>query len=105
MTTLAEQAAAEAKRQERHDPVNHPLHYEGAIECIDAIEAALGTPELISAYLSGTAFKYLWRFRKKHGVEDLQKCKWYLERLIAHELIENAKGIGPDYEMPFRGGK
>ncbi len=105
MSSIAQQAAAELKQLERHDPVNHPLHYEGAIECIDAIEAALGDGELFRAYLSGNAFKYLWRFRKKHGVEDLQKCKWYVEKLLASAIIAEAQSIGPDYEIPMRAGK
>jgi hypothetical protein len=26
--------------------------------------------------------KYMWRFRHKKGVEDLQKAEWYNKRLI-----------------------
>jgi hypothetical protein len=40
-----------------------------------------------NAYLWQNAFKYLWRWPyKKKPVEDLKKCRWYLDRLI--ELIE-----------------
>jgi hypothetical protein len=65
------------------DPVNHPSHYnDGAIECIDAIEAQL-TPEEYRGYLRGNCTKYLWRCMiKGKPVEDLKKCQWYLERLL-----------------------
>lgn len=69
------------------DNVNHPAHYtSGGIECIDAIKAATGTQFV--GYLWGNALKYLWRWpHKGHSVEDLMKCKWYIERLIEEEGI------------------
>ena len=30
----------------------------------------------------GNIIKYIWRYRDKNGVEDLNKAKWYLKRLI-----------------------
>ena len=32
--------------------------------------------------------KYILRFQKKNGVEDLKKAKYYLEKLIEEELKE-----------------
>ncbi len=29
--------------------------------------------------------KYLFRWKKKNGVEDLKKAKWYLDKLIKTE--------------------
>lgn len=69
------------------DPVEHPPHYNNAgIECIDAMEAmsegADVTPH--AAYLWQNAFKYLWRWcYKGKPLEDLRKCRWYLDRLIS----------------------
>ena len=64
------------------DLVNKPSHYNQAgIECIEAIRAALG-PEGFSYYCQGNSMKYLWRFRYKNGVQDLQKCRVYLDCLI-----------------------
>ena len=64
------------------DMVNSPPHYtSGAIECIDAIEAALG-PEGFKAFLRGNIIKYNWRCEQKGGVEDIKKARWYLEKLI-----------------------
>lgn len=68
------------------DPVEHPQHYTfGGIECVDAIEAALGD-DMFSGFLAGNVIKYVWRHRHKNGAEDLRKARWYLDRLIA--LVE-----------------
>jgi len=67
------------------DQVNQPEHYrQGAIECIDAIEAAL-TPEEFRGYCKGNVLKYVWRERHKPGSspgESLRKAQWYLARLL-----------------------
>lgn len=66
------------------DYVNHPPHYtRGGIECIQAIEAATVGLEGPEAYSTGAAIKYLWRWKWKNGTEDLQKARWYIDRLIA----------------------
>ena len=64
------------------DMVNSPPHYnQTGIECIDAISAATDTN--FKYYLQGNIMKYLWRFDyKDKPLEDLQKAKWYLDRLI-----------------------
>lgn len=69
--------------KEESDNVNHPKHYTlGGIECIDAIEAATNDLTGAEAFLTGQVMKYLWRWKWKNGLEDLQKAKWYLDRLI-----------------------
>ncbi len=66
----------------KSDQVNHPPHYQGKVECIDAIEAALGDDGFV-ACCRGNAMKYLYRAgRKGESVEDLRKAAWYLERAI-----------------------
>lgn len=66
-----------------NDPVNHPSHYTaGAIECIDAIAAATTGLDGEEAYDTGAAIKYLWRWKRKNGLEDLEKARWYINRLI-----------------------
>ena len=71
----------------KNDPyvnVNRPAHYTaGRIECIDAMEAAVTGLEGMDAVLTAQVLKYLWRWKKKNGVEDLRKDEWYLRRLIA----------------------
>ncbi len=70
------------------DVVNKPAHYQGKVEAIDAIESAM-TYEEFKGYLHGNTLKYCIRYDRKNGVEDLQKAKWYIDRLIKH--INNGK--------------
>ena len=68
------------------DIVNHPAHYpQGGIECNDSLEAATVDLIGIEAVCTANAIKYLWRWKRKNGVEDLRKAVWYIQRLIAHE--------------------
>lgn len=61
------------------DPVDHPKHYrskKAGMEVIDVIDAfELGPYE-------ANIVKYVLRYKKKNGKEDLKKAKWYLDRLI-----------------------
>lgn len=64
------------------DQINHPPHYnQGGIECIDAIEAALGREGFI-AFLRGQVIKYQWRLGHKGDAEvEAAKANWYGRRL------------------------
>lgn len=72
----------QAARRAWSDPVNHPAHYTfGGIECIDAIEAALG-PKGFVAFLRGQVIKYQWRLgHKGAAAQDAAKALWYADRL------------------------
>lgn len=65
-----------------HDPVHRPSHYtSGKVECVDAIEAALG-PEGFIAFLRGQVIKYNWRLGKKDApAQEAGKAKWYMDLL------------------------
>lgn len=85
---LLQSARNEAEHLRHHanqhgaDMVNHPPHYQGKVECIDAIETALGA-EGFAAYCRGNAIKYAFRAgRKGPGEQDLAKARWYLDRVI-----------------------
>lgn len=68
------------------DVVNHPAHYTaGGIECIDAIAAATTGLEGIEAACTANALKYLWRWKRKNGHEDLRKARWYINHLLGDE--------------------
>jgi hypothetical protein len=67
-------------KQTPSDPIN-PDHYKNAVETIDAIEASM-TPEAFRGYLKGNVIKYVTRYEKKNGLEDLKKGNWYLSKLI-----------------------
>ncbi len=71
------------------DVVNHPAHYEtGNFECIDVMLETQGK-EAVLNFCICNAFKYLYRFRKKNGLEDIKKAQWYINKFI--ELWEKNK--------------
>ena len=59
-------------------------HYKTKLECWDYIIAN----DL--DYLTGNAVKYLTRWRKKNGLEDLRKAQHYIEKLIETEVASNS---------------
>ena len=64
------------------DKVNHPTHYTSTkIETIDIIQDKL-TAEAFEGFCIGNVLKYLTRHRQKNGLEDLQKARWYLDKII-----------------------
>ena len=66
-----------------NENVSNPKHYNmGKIECIDAVESAITGLEGIEAFCTANAIKYLWRWKYKNGAEDLEKAKWYIDRLL-----------------------
>lgn len=60
------------------EQVDHPAHYnQGKIECIEALESALG-PEQFIGFLRGQVIKYQWRLgRKDASAQDAAKANWY----------------------------
>lgn len=87
------------------DNVGHPSHYIGHtspvlnavrsvftedcdmvnIECIQAMVSQFDCVDEIRGYLRGNAFKYMWRYRHKNGVEDLKKAQVYSKWLLQVE--------------------
>lgn len=83
-----------------NDNVNHPSHYTaGGIECIDALKAATEGLEGIQAVCTANAIKYLWRWRRENGAEDLKKAKWYIDRLLKE--LEPKKEDQPEGKPPL----
>lgn len=68
------------------DNVNHPNHYqsESGLEVIDVIKAFTVGLEDYEAVATGNALKYLCRWKKKNGIEDLKKTVWYINDLIKY---------------------
>lgn len=66
--------------------VSHPSHYqsETGLEVIDVIEAFTADLKGIEATDTGNVIKYICRWSNKNGIQDLEKCRWYLEHLIDH---------------------
>ena len=67
----------------KNNIVNHPDHYNvRGIEAIDVIKAYTSDLRGIQAVDTGNVIKYILRWNKKNGLEDLLKAQWYLNHLI-----------------------
>ena len=90
------------------DMINHPDQYqsENGLEVIDVIKEFTSGLEGIEATDTGNILKYICRWKKKNGVEDLKKAKWYLEHLIDYvestESTETTETIAFDMEKNLK---
>ena len=66
------------------DMISNPPHYQtrSGLETIEVIKAFTEDLTGIEAVDTGNVLKYVCRWHKKNGIEDLKKAKWYLEDLI-----------------------
>lgn len=79
--TEIEEAVEGTESKEKPDMVNHPPHYmHCSFECIEVMKA-LASSEQFFGYCALNALKYLWRFKFKNEREDVEKARWYLEKL------------------------
>ena len=81
----------EDKEEPTSDNVNHPNHYKtkNGLETIQVIEAFTDGLMGVEATDTGNIIKYVCRWKKKNGLEDLKKAQWYLNHLINHVEKEN----------------
>lgn len=81
--------------------VSHPDHYqsETGLEVIDVIEAFTFDLKGIEATDTGNVLKYICRWGKKNGLQDLEKAKWYLDHLIDHVRKMNQENIIREKEI------
>lgn len=73
------------------DMVNHPAHYtKGRFETIEVLEdIAQHYRDPVQAFLVCQAIKYLSRAPLKGSLgEDVQKAKWYLDRLVSKLVVK-----------------
>ena len=64
------------------DPVNKPSHYaDRKHEVIDIIRDSM-RKEAFKGYLHGNIIKYILRYDKKGGLQDLRKANVYLDWLM-----------------------
>ena len=75
------------------DNVNHPNHYQNiaGVEAIDILNDVVKDLPGTQAAMLWNTLKYLLRFQKKNGVEDLKKAQNYLQWLI--DEIDSSKDI------------
>ena len=73
--------------------VAHPAHYQtsNGLETIDVMEAFTEDMTGYEAVCTSNVLKYICRWKKKNGLEDLKKAEWYLKRLIEH--IESSETV------------
>jgi len=80
------------EEKKKTDMVNSPAHYnEANIETIDIIQSV--TKDGFESYLQGNILKYICRYKYKNGSEDLEKARWYLNRLIEVQVGEDYNGV------------
>lgn len=73
------------------EQIHHPQRYQSSngIECCDAIEACCENLAGLEAFMIANVIKYVWRYKKKNGVEDLKKAREYLDQVIAGYEVTN----------------
>lgn len=71
----------------KSDNINSPNHYisDNGIEVFDVQEAFIHELKGMSASYWCNVVKYILRFQRKNGVEDLKKARYYLDKLIEEE--------------------
>ena len=67
----------------KSDNVNHPSHYnQNGMEVWDVIKAFTSNLSGAEAFYAGNVIKYILRWDKKNGIEDLEKAKVYIDKII-----------------------
>lgn len=64
--------------------VSHPEHYQSksGLEVINVIKAFTADLKGIEATDTGNIIKYACRWKRKNGIQDLEKIIWYTQHLI-----------------------
>ena len=80
----------ECKKTKNNDNIISPNHYasDKGFEVFDVQEAFIHELKGMAASYWCNIVKYILRFQRKNGVEDLKKAKYYLEKLIDEESEE-----------------
>ena len=88
--SLFDNVAFELGKIGSEDNIISPNHYasDKGFEVFDVQEAFIHELKGMSASYWCNIVKYILRFQKKNGVEDLKKAKYYLEKLIEEESEE-----------------
>lgn len=77
--------------KETSDNVNHPSHYEtGKFECIDVMVETQGV-QATKDFCVCNALKYIYRHKRKNGLEDVKKAIWYLNKYVELEEENHEK--------------
>ena len=75
-------------QKDNFDKVSAPSHYyKGGMWCETVIKAITSNLIGFEAVCVANIVKYLWRYKTKNGLEDVEKAKKYTEMLI--EYLKN----------------
>lgn len=81
------QDGEECRQIKGKDNITSPNHYvtDKGFEVFDVQEAFIHELKGMAASYWCNVVKYILRFQKKNGVEDLKKARYYLDKLIENE--------------------
>lgn len=84
-----------------------PSYYnkKGQVSCYQCQKAICSDLDGLESAFMFTIIKYLYRFKKKNGVEDLRKALTYLEFLIGDSTPDDVyqqRGLDNEYELKYR---
>ena len=72
-------------QKDNFDKVRAPSHYyKDGMWCETAIKAITSNLIGFEAVCVANIVKYLWRYKTKNGLEDVEKAKKYIEMLIEY---------------------
>lgn len=84
--------------------VSHPDHYQsGKYEVIDIIEEFTKDLSGIEAVDTANAIKYVLRWHKKNGKQDVKKAIWYLTHLAEH--LEEKENPSKPHSIAIHGDR
>lgn len=71
-------APADSSVEATSEEIKKPKRYNkrGKLECWDVII------DQEMNFLEGSVLKYLWRYKEKNGIHDLEKAKIYIDKII-----------------------
>lgn len=74
------------------DMIKHPDHYTfRGVEAIEVVKIMTATATGVEAYLLGCAVKYLYRYPRKNGKQDLEKAEQCIRML--REYLYGQSGV------------
>ena len=81
--------------ESKDEMVSKPSHYqtESGLETIDVIEAFTADLKGIEAADTANIIKYICRWKKKNGIQDLEKVMWYTQHLMNHVKKEQEQKV------------
>lgn len=72
--------------EDKTDLINHPMHYEtGKFECIEVMQEVFGV-EAVQNFCLCNVFKYVYRYKRKNGKEDLKKAQFYINKFFELDI-------------------